>query len=259
MKRRILLLLVVLFGTGCAAPLPFFQQVLPTATAPWVSAPTVEITLTPFSPGASSLTATPSATATTTLSILPSATVPASPTRTFTPSSLPSFTFTPTLLPSLTPTHTTRPPSPTPTLVRSFTPTKTTNPANPTPTATTSGGGGTCLVLNDGYVSSLITLMNNERASNGLAALAVNSSLVANAQAWSETMATTDTFVHSGQPVGENIAAGYGSPAATVAAWMASPGHRDNILNPEYTQVGGGYAYCGTSTYGHYWTAQFLP
>ena len=44
---------------------------------------------------------------------------------------------------------------------------------------------------------------------------------------------------------GENIAWGQGdlsTPRSIVAAWMASPGHRANILNGEYTQIGLGLA-----------------
>lgn len=37
---------------------------------------------------------------------------------------------------------------------------------------------------------------------------------------------------------GENIAFGYTSPADVMAAWMNSPGHRANILNPNFTEIG---------------------
>lgn len=82
---------------------------------------------------------------------------------------------------------------------------------------------------------------------------------MASAQAWSEYMAVNNVVYHSGQNVGENIAAGYASPGDVVAAWMGSEGHRANILSPYYTQVGAGYAYSANSTYKHYWTLQFLP
>ncbi|HEV3002144.1 MAG TPA: CAP domain-containing protein, partial [Solirubrobacteraceae bacterium] len=44
-----------------------------------------------------------------------------------------------------------------------------------------------------------------------------------------------------GWSVGENIAWGSGtlsSPAGIVAAWMASPGHKENLLNPTYREIG---------------------
>ena len=52
---------------------------------------------------------------------------------------------------------------------------------------------------------------------------------------------------------GENIAYGQRTPQAVVNAWMNSSGHRANILNPSYTQIGVGYA-----SNGHYWTQMFI-
>ncbi len=40
--------------------------------------------------------------------------------------------------------------------------------------------------------------------------------------------------------VGENIAAGYDTPASVVRAWMASPDHCRNILSPSFLDVGTG-------------------
>lgn len=171
------------------------------------------------------------------------------PTYTFTPTF--TFTFTATFTPSSTPTDT-----PTSTL----TPTNTPRPYVPPPPGTGGGGStGGCPATNDGYVGAIISLVNNERAANGLASLNTNWTLVANSQAWSSYMATNNFFDHSGQNVAENIAAGYDSPGAAVSAWMSSDGHRANILNSSYTQIGAGYAYCSSSSYGHYWTLQLLP
>jgi uncharacterized protein YkwD len=55
---------------------------------------------------------------------------------------------------------------------------------------------------------------------------------------------------------GENIAAGQQTAAAVVQAWMNSQGHRENILNSSYTQIGVGYASGGSM--GHYWTQMFI-
>ena len=41
---------------------------------------------------------------------------------------------------------------------------------------------------------------------------------------------------------GENIAAGYPSPASVVNGWLNSPGHRANIENPNYVSMGAGAA-----------------
>ena len=45
-------------------------------------------------------------------------------------------------------------------------------------------------------------------------------------------------FVIGADEVGENVGFGYGTGGGVVKAWMASPGHRKNILNPEYDTVG---------------------
>ncbi len=56
---------------------------------------------------------------------------------------------------------------------------------------------------------------------------------------------------------GENIAAGYTSPQSVVDGWMNSPGHRANILNSGFCDIGVGYAYDGESHYRYYWTQNF--
>lgn len=55
----------------------------------------------------------------------------------------------------------------------------------------------------------------------------------------------------------ENIAKGYKYSRDVVDAWMASPGHRANILNPDLDRVSFGYAR-NTSTGERYWVADFL-
>ena len=47
-------------------------------------------------------------------------------------------------------------------------------------------------------------------------------------------------FIHLGAWA-ENVLCGYASPANTVRAWMQSPPHRQNVLNPAYREVGLGY------------------
>ena len=51
---------------------------------------------------------------------------------------------------------------------------------------------------------------------------------------------------------GENIAMGQRTPSEVVQAWMNSPGHRANILDPSFTRVGVGYV-----REGNYWTQMF--
>lgn len=55
--------------------------------------------------------------------------------------------------------------------------------------------------------------------------------------------------------VGENIAAGYPTPAAVVDGWVHSPGHCVNLMSRSFTQLGVGFASGGH--YGTYWTQDF--
>ena len=55
--------------------------------------------------------------------------------------------------------------------------------------------------------------------------------------------------------VGENIGAGYRSVAAACTGWVDSSGHRRNILDSDYTHVGGGFARGGP--YGRYYVQVF--
>jgi uncharacterized protein YkwD len=52
---------------------------------------------------------------------------------------------------------------------------------------------------------------------------------------------------------GENIAYGYRTPSDVVTGWMNSPGHRANILNGSFKQIGVGYV-----ADGNYWTQMFI-
>ncbi|MFO0558856.1 MAG: CAP domain-containing protein [Polyangiales bacterium] len=62
---------------------------------------------------------------------------------------------------------------------------------------------------------------------------------------------------YTGSPQGENIAAGNATAAATMTQWMNSPGHCQNIMNPQYRSIGVGYANVAGSRYTHYWTQTF--
>jgi len=94
------------------------------------------------------------------------------------------------------------------------------------------------------------------------------------AQAHSRAMAQEDYFAHTdpngatpynraraagyrGRQVGENIAAGQGSPSAAMASWLASPGHCANLMNPVFNQVGAAYVASPSSEAGIYWTMLF--
>ena len=60
-------------------------------------------------------------------------------------------------------------------------------------------------------------------------------------------------FGLSYRTAGENIAYGQRTPQQVVDGWMNSSGHRANILNASYTQIGVGYV-----AQGNYWTQMFI-
>lgn len=61
--------------------------------------------------------------------------------------------------------------------------------------------------------------------------------------------------------MGENIAAGQSTPESVVQGWINSSGHRANLLNADFTELGVGYTYLETDTgavnYSRYWTQIF--
>ena len=136
-----------------------------------------------------------------------------------------------------------------------------------------------CHFLTSNYVyadfeNEVLDLVNAERAAQGLHPLNADTNLATAARDHSEDMGLQDYFSHTsldGRTVpdritaagysyntyGENIAAGQSTPERVVDAWMSSSGHRANILNPIYCDIGVGYAYLANSTYRHYWTQDF--
>lgn len=120
------------------------------------------------------------------------------------------------------------------------------------------------------FEAEVIRLVNEIRAKNGLKPLSANWELSRVARYKSQDMVDRRYFSHTsptyGSPyqmmknfgisfrtAGENIAYGYNSPKAVVNGWMNSSGHRANILNASYTQIGVGYV-----PNGHYWTQMFI-
>jgi hypothetical protein len=87
-------------------------------------------------------------------------------------------------------------------------------------------------------------LLNQLRASRGVAPLVYDAAMSNQALNWSQQMSLSD-FRHSGSGYAENIAwHSLGSMSPTTAAatlhdmWAASPGHLNNMINPKYTRVG---------------------
>ena len=120
------------------------------------------------------------------------------------------------------------------------------------------------------FESEVIRLVNEQRVQNGLKPLTANWELSRVARYKSQDMVDNRYFSHTsptyGTPfqmmrsfglnfrtAGENIAYGQRTPQAVVNGWMNSSGHRANILNASYTQIGVGYV-----VNGHYWTQMFM-
>jgi hypothetical protein len=125
-----------------------------------------------------------------------------------------------------------------------------------------------------GFESDVIDLVNLEREAHGLHPLSYDHQLATAARDHSEDMGNQNYFSHTsldGRTVpdrisaagysyntyGENIAGGQPTPENVIDAWMSSSGHRANILNSNFCDIGVGYAYQADSTYRHYWTQNF--
>ncbi|MEU6815365.1 CAP domain-containing protein [Streptomyces sp. NPDC046860] len=137
-------------------------------------------------------------------------------------------------------------------------PATTAAPSTPQPAATASG-----------EVARIVELVNAERAKVGCSPVKLNSTLSKAAQDHSADMAAHNTMSHTGSDgsdpgsritaagyqwsaYGENVAYGYSTPEQVMAGWMNSSGHRENILNCSFKEIGVGLAQPGS-----YWTQDF--
>ena len=110
------------------------------------------------------------------------------------------------------------------------------------------------------FEARVMELVNQERWANGqLPPLKQNDLLDSSSETHSSNMATRDFVMHCDpdtltlpwdrmvaagylySSAAENIAWGYPTPEAVVDGWMASPGHRTNILSTSYRELGNGY------------------
>ena len=116
-------------------------------------------------------------------------------------------------------------------------------------------------------VVDVLHRVNIARMAHGLLPLARHDGLATSAQVWAEHLRDTNTFEHGAwaerisehyahwRTIGENIAGGYTTAQDAVAAWMASEGHRANILNADFEEAGVGYAEGGY--YGKYYVMDY--
>ncbi|HEU5097950.1 MAG TPA: CAP domain-containing protein [Roseiflexaceae bacterium] len=126
--------------------------------------------------------------------------------------------------------------------------------------------------------SQIVVLTNQLRQQHGCAPLAVSPALSLAAQQHSQEMADNNYFSHvdlsghnpgwralqagyAGSAGAENIAAGYTTAEEVVMAWYnetpPNDGHRQNLLNCSFTEIGIGYAVNPNSQYHNYWTQDF--
>ncbi|MFF5179039.1 CAP domain-containing protein [Micromonospora sp. NPDC000316] len=178
--------------------------------------------------------------------------------------------------PSPTDTPSPAAPSPTPSTVVKPTPapsrttaaSRRTAPRSTAP-STTSGSGGSSGTVS-AQAREVVDLVNAERAKAGCKALSIDDKLMTAAQRHSQDQADHRKMSHDGsdgsnpgvrldrvgytwRTYGENVAWNQQTPAAVMKAWMNSSGHKANILNCAFTEIGVGIA----SSNGPYWTQVF--
>lgn len=101
----------------------------------------------------------------------------------------------------------------------------------------------------------LVDLTNKDRLKEGLPELSINESLVAAANMKAQDMAKKEYFAHQSPDgrmpwdfikaagysyvyAGENLAVNFDDSGEVERAWMDSPTHKKNIINPKYTEIG---------------------
>lgn len=131
---------------------------------------------------------------------------------------------------------------------------------------------------NESYEQELLALINQTRVAAGLSPLKKNNNLVRAARYHAKHMCDNTYFNHNSldvndqticttfqrigafysyQTAAENIAAGTTTPQQTHDAFMASPGHLANIMNPNVREVGVGYYYSANAPYFTRWVEDF--
>ncbi|MET8092858.1 CAP domain-containing protein [Micromonospora sp. NPDC005220] len=136
--------------------------------------------------------------------------------------------------------------------------------------SSTSGGSTGSSGSVSAQAREVVDLVNAERAKAGCKALSIDDKLMTAAQRHSQDQADHQNMSHTGsdgsnagvrldrvgyawRTYGENVAWNQKTPAAVMDAWMNSSGHRANILNCAFTEIGVGIA----SSNGPYWTQVF--
>lgn len=130
------------------------------------------------------------------------------------------------------------------------------------------------IITDESFEKRLIILINDLRVKNRMKPLRVQNELMLAARAHSRDMACHEFSSHKGSDgssasdrvlargysfvvLGENIAMGFKTPEEVVRQWMKSSGHRKNILNPSFAEIGSGYVRSTQAPLQSYWTAVF--
>ncbi len=109
-----------------------------------------------------------------------------------------------------------------------------------------------------GDENAFVASLNATRAKGGLAPLVVDVELRSLARDWAEQMAAAGRISHASPisagvtadwlKLGENVGTG-GNVTVIMNAFIASPGHYANIMDPEFTRVGVGVVWVGNALY----------
>lgn len=115
--------------------------------------------------------------------------------------------------------------------------------------------------INDNLVYEVVSAHNDQRKIAKVSPLVANSQLILAAQRHAEWMFNNKKVSHTGNndssfaarakaegyvmvTGGENIASGYRNVTDVMNGWLHSLGHKNNILNPDFKEIGVGF--CGT-------------
>lgn len=116
------------------------------------------------------------------------------------------------------------------------------------------------------YEHRIFELTNEERQKYNLPSLVWDDALASTARAHSLDLPTNNIFSHIGSDgstpeqrlhrtgttirfLGENICGGRNNPEEAIRNWMASSGHKANILNADATYLGVGATYVASSRF----------
>ncbi|MFK4547701.1 uncharacterized protein YkwD [Streptomyces tendae] len=132
-------------------------------------------------------------------------------------------------------------------------------------------GSGAGSGATGGAEAQVLALVNEERAAAGCSPVTANDKLTRAADDYSDVMANSGVMSHTGpdgstmasrveaagyqwSTLGENIARGQADAASVMDSWMNSPGHRANILNCSFKELGVGVHF---GDGGPWWTQDF--